>query len=106
MVCYNTQQPQQQQQQQPPLPSPHHLQLHYINNTKNHLNNSNNNSNNNNNNHNSISDQSMALTESQEAYIRLANYSMKRSEQLAPTYNIRSPRPYGGYVVSVILLEF
>ena len=42
----------------------------------------------------------MALTAEREAYLRLAAHSMDRSEQLAPHFNIRSPKAYGGYVVS------
>jgi hypothetical protein len=40
----------------------------------------------------------MALTAEREAYLRLANHSMERSEQLAPHFNIRSPKAYGGYI--------
>lgn len=39
-----------------------------------------------------------------EAYLRLATHSMERSEQIAPHLNIRSPKAYGGYVVSCLLL--
>jgi hypothetical protein len=42
----------------------------------------------------------MALTAEREAYLRLAAHSMERSEQIAPHFNIRSPKAYGGYVVS------
>ncbi|CAF3249215.1 unnamed protein product [Rotaria socialis] len=40
----------------------------------------------------------MALTAEREAYLRLAAHSMERSEQIAPHFNIRSPKAYGGYV--------
>ena len=43
----------------------------------------------------------MALTAEREAYLRLAAHSMERSEQIAPHFNIRSPKAYGGYVVSI-----
>jgi hypothetical protein len=43
----------------------------------------------------------MALTAEREAYLRLAAHSMERSDQLAPHFNIRSPKAYGGYVVSI-----
>ena len=39
----------------------------------------------------------MALTAEREAYLRLAAHSMERSEQIAPHFNIRSPKAYGGY---------
>ncbi|CAF1576959.1 unnamed protein product, partial [Rotaria sordida] len=42
----------------------------------------------------------MALTAEREAYLRLAAHSMERSEQIAPHFNIRSPKAYGGYVPS------
>jgi len=45
----------------------------------------------------------MALTAEREAYLRLAAHSMERSEQIAPHFNIRSPKAYGGYVVSINL---
>ncbi len=44
----------------------------------------------------------MALTAEREAYLRLAAHSMERSEQIAPHFNIRSPKAYGGYIVSII----
>jgi hypothetical protein len=40
----------------------------------------------------------MALTAERDAYLRLAAHSMERSEQIAPHFNIRSPKAYGGYV--------
>jgi RNA recognition motif-containing protein len=40
----------------------------------------------------------MALTAEREAYLRLAAHSMERSEQIAPHFNFRSPKAYGGYV--------
>jgi hypothetical protein len=43
----------------------------------------------------------MALTAEREAYLRLAAHSMERSEQIAPHFNIRSPKAYGGYIVSI-----
>ena len=45
----------------------------------------------------------MALTAEREAYLRLAAHSMERSEQIAPHFNIRSPKAYGGYVVSIYM---
>lgn len=52
----------------------------------------------------------MALTAEREAYLRLAAHSMERSEQIAPHFNIRSPKAYGGYVVSnysyIFILSF
>ncbi|CAF0934600.1 unnamed protein product [Adineta steineri] len=45
----------------------------------------------------------MALTAEREAYLRLAAHSMERSDQLAPHFNIRSPKAYGGYAVSNII---
>ena len=43
----------------------------------------------------------MALTTEREAYLRLAAHSMENSRQLVPNFNIRSPKSYGGYVVSI-----
>ncbi|CAF1501590.1 unnamed protein product [Adineta ricciae] len=43
----------------------------------------------------------MALTAERDAYLRLAAHSMERSEQLTSHFNIRSPKAYGGYVVSI-----
>ena len=43
----------------------------------------------------------MALTSERDAYLRLAAHSIDRSEQIAQHFNIRSPKAYGGYVVSV-----
>jgi len=43
----------------------------------------------------------MALTAERDAYLRLAAHSMERSEQIAPHFNFRSPKAYGGYVVSI-----
>lgn len=43
----------------------------------------------------------MALTAEREAYLRLAAHSMENSRQIAPNFNIRSPKAYGGYVVSI-----
>jgi len=40
----------------------------------------------------------MALTAEREAYLRLAAHSMERSEHIAPHFNIRSPKAYGGYI--------
>jgi hypothetical protein len=45
----------------------------------------------------------MALTAEREAYLRLAAHSIERSDQIAPHFNIRSPKAYGGYVVSVFM---
>ncbi len=47
----------------------------------------------------------MALTAEREAYLRLAAHSMENSRQIAPNFNIRSPKAYGGYVVSISLLN-
>ena len=43
----------------------------------------------------------MALTAEREAYLRLAAHSMENSRQIAPNFNMRSPKAYGGYVVSI-----
>jgi hypothetical protein len=43
----------------------------------------------------------MALTAEREAYLRLAAHSMESSRQLAPNFNIRTPKAYGGYIVSI-----
>ncbi|CAF1502569.1 unnamed protein product [Adineta ricciae] len=43
----------------------------------------------------------MALTAERDAYLQLAAHSMERSEQLTSHFNIRSPKAYGGYVVSI-----
>jgi hypothetical protein len=43
----------------------------------------------------------MALTAEREAYLRLAAHSMENSRQIAPNFNTRSPKAYGGFVVSV-----
>jgi len=40
----------------------------------------------------------MALTAEREAYLRLAAHSMESSRQIAPNFNMRSPKAYGGYV--------
>jgi len=40
----------------------------------------------------------MALTAEREAYLRLAEHSMNNSRQMAPNFNSRSPKAYGGYV--------
>ncbi len=48
----------------------------------------------------------MALTAEREAYLRLAAHSMERSEQIAPHFNIRSPKAYGGYIVSIKMKIF
>ncbi len=45
----------------------------------------------------------MALAAEREAYLRLAAHSMENSRQLAPNFNMRSPKAYGGYVVSIFL---
>lgn len=43
----------------------------------------------------------MSLTAEREAYLRLAAHSMDNSRQLAPNFNLNSPKAYGGYIVSV-----
>ncbi len=48
----------------------------------------------------------MALTAEREAYLRLAAHSMENSRQIAPNFNGRSPKAYGGYVVSIDLFLF
>ena len=48
----------------------------------------------------------MALTAEREAYLRLAEHSMANSRQIAPNFNIRSPKAYGGYVVSINQFHF
>jgi hypothetical protein len=48
----------------------------------------------------------MALTAEREAYLRLAAHSMERSEQIAPHFNVRSPKAYGGYIVSTNIKFF
>lgn len=48
----------------------------------------------------------MALTAEREAYLRLAAHSMENSSRIAPHFNIRSPKAYGGYVVSVRRFDF
>lgn len=47
---------------------------------------------------NSNTTTNMALTAERDAYLRLAAHSMERSEQIAPHFNFRSPKAYGGYV--------
>jgi hypothetical protein len=47
----------------------------------------------------------MALAAEREAYLRLAAHSMENSRQLAPNFNMRSPKAYGGYVVSIFILN-
>ena len=44
----------------------------------------------------------MALAAEREAYLRLANHSMENSRQIAPHFNVRSPKAYGGYAVSIV----
>ncbi len=51
--------------------------------------------------HSTITTTNMALTAEREAYLRLAAHSMENSRQIAPNFNIRSPKAYGGYVVSI-----
>ncbi len=43
----------------------------------------------------------MALAAEREAYLRLATHSMENSRHFAPNFNIRSPKAYGGYIVSI-----
>jgi hypothetical protein len=43
----------------------------------------------------------MALAAEREAYLRLATHSMDNSRNFAPNFNIRSPKAYGGYIVSI-----
>ncbi|CAF0947903.1 unnamed protein product [Rotaria sp. Silwood1] len=40
----------------------------------------------------------MSLAAEREAYLRLAAHSMENSRQIAPNFNIHSPKAYGGYV--------
>ncbi|CAF1312593.1 unnamed protein product [Rotaria sordida] len=40
----------------------------------------------------------MSLTAEREAYLRLAAHSMETSRQVAPNFNIHSPKAYGGYI--------
>ncbi|CAF0972368.1 unnamed protein product [Rotaria sordida] len=40
----------------------------------------------------------MSLTAEREAYLRLAAHSMESSRQVAPNFNIHSPKAYGGYI--------
>jgi len=44
----------------------------------------------------------MSLAAGREAYLRLANHSMENSNRIAPNLNIRSPKAYGGYIVSCL----
>jgi len=47
----------------------------------------------------------MALAAEREAYLRLATHSMENSRHFAPNFNIRSPKAYGGYIVSIETFE-
>ncbi|CAF1061174.1 unnamed protein product [Rotaria sp. Silwood1] len=48
----------------------------------------------------------MSLAAEREAYLRLAAHSMENSRQIAPNFNIHSPKAYGGYVVSIHTIYF
>jgi hypothetical protein len=48
----------------------------------------------------------MALTAEREAYLRLAAHSMENSRQIAPHFNSRSAKAYGGYIVSICIFYF
>ncbi|CAF0774232.1 unnamed protein product [Adineta steineri] len=54
----------------------------------------------------SIIASNMALAAEREAYLRLAQHSMDNSRQFAPNINSRSPKAYGGYIVSSQMFEF
>ncbi|CAM4865741.1 unnamed protein product [Rotaria socialis] len=40
----------------------------------------------------------MSLAAERDAYLRLAAHSMENSRQIAPNFNVHSPKAYGGYV--------
>jgi RNA recognition motif-containing protein len=50
--------------------------------------------------HSTTTTTNMSLTAEREAYLRLAAHSMENSRQIAPNFNMQSPKAYGGYIAS------